>query len=516
MATPTHAKTTEAIERRWLCSDGQGTAHGSRMMQGELRVDLFQTDPEPLANGVSGAGDATSDADFLPLAERLRPRTLDEVVGAEHVLGKGRSLRVLIEADRVPSMILYGRPGTGKTTIARVIARVTSRQFYTLNAVMSGVADIRKMVERALMDLKSSRRRSILFIDEIHRFNKGQQDALLPYVEKGVVTLIGATTENPMFSLNGPLLSRTRIVELKPLTERDMALIIDRGLKEENSRMAAFCLVLEPDARDHLVRSAGGDARIALNALETACFLARSHAQALTEAGAATESALHTDVAETDRDDSIVTCRIDLEVVEEATGKTVASYDRSGDNHYDIASALIKSIRGSDPQAALYWLGRMIYAGEDPRFIARRLVISASEDVGMANPTALLVAEAAAQAVERIGMPEARIILAHATVFLSTSAKSNSAYLAIESVLRTIGEGGNYRVPDHLRDASYRGAERLSRGKGYRYPHDYPGHYVKQQYLPDPIVDTEFYSPSNEGYEQKVRMRLRQLGEADE
>jgi putative ATPase len=485
------------------------------MMQGESGMDLFEVDTEHGGTGVSGTGGATSDADSLPLAERLRPRTLDEVVGAEHVLGKGRSLRVLIEADRVPSMILYGRPGTGKTTIARVIARVTSRQFYTLNAVMSGVADIRKVVERALMDLRSSGRRSILFIDEIHRFNKGQQDALLPYVEKGIVTLIGATTENPMFSLNGPLLSRTRIVELRPLTEQDIALIIDRGLSEENSRTAGFCVVLEPDARDHLVRTAGGDARVALNALESACFLARSRAQARLQADAASESAPHTDVADDRGGDPTVTCPIDLEVAEEATGKTVASYDRSGDNHYDIASALIKSIRGSDPQAALYWLGRMIYAGEDPRFIARRLVISASEDIGMANPTGLLVAEAAAQAVERIGMPEARIILAHATVFLATSAKSNSAYLGIEDVLRTISEGGNYGVPDHLRDASYKGSERLNRGKGYKYPHDYPGHYVKQQYLPDPIVDSVFYSPSNEGYEQKVRMRLRQLDEVD-
>ncbi len=439
------------------------------------------------------AGKATDVS--LPLAERLRPKSLDEIVGADHILGPGKALRVLIESDRVPSMILYGRPGTGKTTIARVIAHVTSRRFYTLNAVMSGVADIRRVVEQAQLDLNTRQQRSILFIDEIHRFNKGQQDALLPFVEGGVVTLIGATTENPMFCLNGPLLSRTRIIELNPLTPEDLRLIVKRGLEEENRPGAGVPLTVEASALDHLIRRAAGDARVALNILETACILVRSRCGAAPPEGQAAAGT------------------IDLQTVEEASGKTAASYDRAGDNHYDIASALIKSIRGSDPQAAVYWLARMIYAGEDPRFIARRLVISASEDVGMANPTALLVAEAAAEAVERIGMPEARIILAYAAIFLATSAKSNSAYVAIDSALKVIGQGGDFLVPDHLRDASYKGAARLKRGIGYKYPHGYPGHYVEQQYLPDQLVGTVFYSPSDSGYERKVAERIRRLGE---
>ena len=452
-------------------------------------MDLFETRDE-----TGRAADAS-----LPLAERLRPKSLDEIVGADHILGPGKALRVLIESDRVPSMILYGRPGTGKTTIARVIAQVTSRRFYTLNAVMSGVADIRRVVEQAQQDLKTRQQRSILFIDEIHRFNKGQQDALLPFVERGVVTLIGATTENPMFCLNGPLLSRTRIIELNPLTPEDLRLIVNRGLEEENRPGAGVPLTIEATALDHMIRRAAGDARVALNMLETACTLVRSRCHAAQPGGQAAAGA------------------IDLETVEEASGKTAASYDRAGDNHYDIASALIKSIRGSDPQAAVYWLGRMVYSGEDPRFIARRLVISASEDIGMANPTALLVAEAAAEAVERIGMPEARIILAHAAVFLATSAKSNSAYLAIDGALKVIGEGGNYLVPDHLRDASYKGAQRLKRGIGYKYPHDYPGHFVEQQYLPDQLVGKVFYSPSDSGYERKVAERMRRIGqEVDE
>ena len=459
-------------------------------------MDLFRT-----GEGFDVAG-GDEHRDSMPLAERLRPKTLDEIVGADHILGKGRSLRILIEADRVPSMILYGRPGTGKTTIARVIARVTKRRFYTLNAVMSGVADIRKVVEQAQDDLRARGQRSILFIDEIHRFNKAQQDALLPYIENGVVTLIGATTENPMFSLNGPLLSRTRIVELNPLTEDEIELIIKRGLDEENRHWGGRPkIAIEPEALNHIVRTAGGDARIALNILETACYLARHRFDAETSSASAADSA---NLQEAE-------AVIDVGIVEDACGKTAASYDRSGDNHYDIASALIKSIRGSDPQATVYWLGRMIYAGEDPRFIARRLVISASEDVGLANPTALLVAEAAAQAVERVGMPEARIILAHAALFLATSAKSNSAYLAIDRALKVIEEGGNYLVPNHLRDASYKGAARLGRGKGYKYPHDYPDHFVKQQYLPDELVDAQFYIPSNQGYEQRVSERMRRL-----
>lgn len=444
-----------------------------------------------------GARDEAAEAadSSLPLAERLRPKSLDEIVGADRILGPGKALRVLIESDRVPSMILYGRPGTGKTTIARAIAHVTSRRFYTLNAVMSGVADIRRVVEQAQLDLNIKRQRSILFIDEIHRFNRSQQDALLPFVERGVLTLIGATTENPMFCLTGPLISRTRIIELNPLTPEDLRLIVKRGLEEENRPGSGVPLTIEASALDHLIRSAAGDARAALNTLETACILVRSRYDAVS----------------TDQQDA--TAAIDLETVEQASGKTAASYDRAGDNHYDIASALIKSIRGSDPQAAVYWLGRMIYSGEDPRFIARRLVISAGEDIGMANPTGLLVAEAAAQAVERIGMPEARIILAHAAIFLATSAKSNSAYMAIDSALKLIGEGGNCLVPNHLRDAGYRGADRLNRGKGYKYPHDYPGHYVNQQYLPDQLVGTVFYSPSDSGYERKIAERMRRIAE---
>lgn len=412
-----------------------------------------------------------------PLAARMRPETIQEVLGQSHILAPGKLLRRAIEADQVSSLIFYGPPGTGKTTLAKVIAKSTRSYFAELNAVTAGVADIRKVVDEAKERLYMEKRRTTLFIDEIHRFNKAQQDALLPYVEEGTIILIGATTENPFFEVNAALLSRSQIFALEPLGEEELRQVIDRALHDKEKGLGELNVTIEPEAADHLIRYAEGDARRLLNALELAATTTPYQADG--------------------------TIRITLDVAVESIQRRAVRYDKSGDNHYDTVSAFIKSIRGSDPDAALYWLARMIDAGEDPRFIARRLIISASEDIGNADPQALQVACSCLQALELIGMPEGRIPLAQATTYLACAPKSNAAYLGINQALATIRSEGHKPVPVHLRDQSYKGAARLGHGEGYLYPHDYPEGYVPQQYLPDG-VDYRFYQPKPIGYEERI------------
>lgn len=419
-----------------------------------------------------------------PLADRMRPRTLDEMVGQPHILGEGKLLRRAIEADRLTSLILYGPPGSGKTALASVVARSTECHFVRLNAVMSGVGDIREVVAEAEKQLGVYSRRTILFIDEVHRFNKAQQDALLPYVEDGTVILIGATTENPYFEVIAPLVSRSRIFELVPLGYEDIRSILIRAMQDGERGLGKLELEVADEALDHIIATASGDARSALNALEL---------------GALT----------TEPDDDGVR-HITVEVAEESIQKRVVRYDKDGDAHYDTISAFIKSMRGSDPDATLHWLARMIYAGEDPRFIARRLVVHAAEDVGLADPRALQVAVACAQAVERVGMPEGRIILAEAALYIATAPKSNSA-LGIDRAIADVKEGRGTGVPAHLQDSSYRGAERLGRGQDYRYPHSYSQRWVDQQYLPSDLVGTRYYDPSDSGYEARLARRLADL-----
>ncbi len=416
-----------------------------------------------------------------PLAERMRPRTIDEVKGQQHILGQGRLLRRAIMADRLTSLIFYGPPGTGKTTLARVIANTTKMAFEQLNAVTAGVADIRKIIAAAKERLGFHGQRTILFVDEIHRFNKSQQDALLPHVEDGTIVLIGATTENPYFEVNAPLVSRSRIFRLEPLSENEMQEVLEQALSDEERGLGSMQVHLDDDAMAHLVRVANGDARTALNALELA--------------------ALTTEPVDGGR-------HLTLEVAAESIQQRALIYDKNGDQHYDTVSAFIKSMRGSDPDAALYWLARMIYAGEDPVFIARRIVICASEDVGNADPHALLVAMAAAQAVQFLGLPEGRIPLAQAVTYIACAPKGNAAYKGINAALEDVKNEQAISVPKHLRDASYKGASKLGHGEGYRYPHDAPGHYVAQQYLPDNLVGREYYQPSNSGYEKTHRERL--------
>lgn len=417
-----------------------------------------------------------------PLASRMRPRTLDEVVGQKDIIGEGTLLRRAIEADRLTPMIFYGPPGTGKTTLAKVIANTTSAHFEQLNAVTAGIKDIRDVVERAKERLKFEKVRTVLFIDEIHRFNKGQQDALLPFVEDGTIILIGATTENPMFEINSALLSRSRLFRLQPLTDDEIKQVIDNALNDKERGFGNYHIQIDDDALNHLVHVANGDARTALNALELAV--------------------LTTDPNEED------IIHITLEIAEESIQKRVVQYDKDGDQHYDTVSAFIKSIRGSDPDATLYWLAKMIYAGEDPRFIARRMYVHAAEDIGLADPNALLIAQAAAHAVEYIGMPEARIPLAEAALYLATAPKSNAVIAGIDSALRTVEKEKSSDVPAHLRDAHYKGAAKLGSGKGYKYPHDYERHYVPQQYLPDHLISKRFYYPSVNGYEKTIEKRL--------
>ena len=412
-----------------------------------------------------------------PLASRMRPSTLDEVVGQQHIIGKDKLLYRAIKADKLGSIIFYGPPGTGKTTLAKVIANTTSAEFKQINATVAGKKDMEAIVKEA-KDLQGMYgKKTILFIDEIHRFNKGQQDYLLPFVEDGTVTLIGATTENPYFEVNSALLSRSSIFELKELDREDIKTILKRAVSDTEKGMGSFRAQIDEDALDFLADVSGGDARNALNAVELG-------------------------VLTTERsDDGVI--YITLDVASECIQKRVVNYDRQGDNHYDTISAFIKSMRGSDPDAAVFYLAKMLCAGEDIRFIARRIMICASEDVGNADPMALTVAVAAAQAVERIGMPEAQIILSQAVTYVASAPKSNSATNAIFAAEKAVRENRT-TVPAHLRDAHYKGARELGRGTGYKYAHDYPGHYVKQQYLPDEIKDARFYEPGSLGYEKTI------------
>ena len=418
-----------------------------------------------------------------PLAVRMRPRTLDEVVGQEHLLGPGAPLRRLVEGDAPMSLILYGPPGTGKTTIAYVVSLATSRRFVQLSALNAGVKDVRAVIEQARRDLGMSGARTVLFIDEVHRFSKTQQDSLLGAVEDRVVSLIAATTENPFFSIVSPLLSRSLLLTLQPLDDAAIRVLIERTLADERGLGGEFTLTDE--AADHLVRLAGGDARQALTALEAGSGAARARGETV----------------------------IGLGTLETAVDRAAVRYDRDGDQHYDVASALIKSIRGSDVDAAMHYLARMVEAGEDPRFIARRLVISASEDIGTADPTALLVAVAAADAVAFIGMPEGRIPLAQAVVHLALAPKSNAAYVAINEAVEDVRRGRSGQIPAHLRDASYQGARTLAHGQGYVYPHDVPEGVATQQYAPDTVVDRTYYRPTGRGAEQVLGGRLARIRE---
>lgn len=425
-----------------------------------------------------------------PLASRLRPKTLDEVVGQQHIIGKDKLLYRAIKADKLQSIIFYGPPGTGKTTLARVIANTTSGEFRQINATVAGKKDMEEVVSKAKDSLGMYGRKTILFVDEIHRFNKGQQDYLLPFVEDGTLILIGATTENPYFEVNGALLSRSRIFELKPLEQEDIRELIRRAVYDKERGMGSYEGEIDPEAMDFLADAANGDARAALNAVELG-------------------------ILTTDRspDGKI---HLTLEAAQECIQKRAISYDKNGDNHYDTISAFIKSMRGSDPDAAVYYLARMLYAGEDIKFIARRIMICASEDVGNADPQALMVAVSASLAVERVGMPEAQIILSHAASYVATAPKSNAACVAIDEAMESVRTRRTEPVPPHLQDRHYGGAAKLGRGLNYLYAHDYPNHYVKQQYLPDGLVGTTFYRPSDNGYERQIKARMEFLREATE
>ena len=417
-----------------------------------------------------------------PLASRLRPVTLEEVVGQQHIIGKDKLLYRAIKADKLSSIIFYGPPGTGKTTLAKVIANTTKAEFLSINATAAGKKDMEEVVEKAKQSQGMYGKKTILFIDEIHRFNKGQQDYLLPFVEDGTIILIGATTENPYFEVNGALLSRSIIFELKALEKEDIKILLRRAVTDEEKGMGAYHAVIEEDALDFLADISNGDARAALTAVELG-------------------------VLSTERSqDGII--HITLETAQECIQKRAVRYDKSGDNHYDTISAFIKSIRGSDPDAAVYYLAKMLYAGEDIKFIARRMMISAAEDVGNADPNALTVAVSAAQAVERIGMPEARIILAEAATYLASAPKSNASYLAVDRAMQAVKETANATVPVHLQDSHYKGSAKLGHGEGYLYAHDYPNHYVEQQYLPDALKDQVFYQPTEIGYEKKIKEHL--------
>ena len=420
-----------------------------------------------------------------PLASRMRPTTLDEVVGQQHIVGKDKLLYRAIKADKLSSIIFYGPPGTGKTTLAKVIAHTTSAEFMQINATSAGKKDMEEVVEQAKANQGMYQKKTILFIDEIHRFNKGQQDYLLPFVEDGTIILIGATTENPYFEVNGALLSRSVIFELKKLSADDIKTLIKRALTDKEKGMGAYDAQIDDDALDFLADVSNGDARAALTAIEL--------------------GVLTTDRAE----DGII--HITIDVASECIQKRVISYDKKGDNHYDTISAFIKSMRGSDPDAAVYYLARMLYAGEDVKFIARRIMILASEDIGNADPMAMVVASSAAAAVERVGMPEAQIILSQAVTYMACAPKSNAAYNAISEAMRVVKETKTPPVPAHLQDAHYGAAEKLGHGVGYKYAHDYPNHYVKQQYLPDGLTDQVFYRPSDIGYEAKIQEYFKKI-----
>lgn len=420
-----------------------------------------------------------SKEDESPLASRLRPKTLDEVVGQQHIIGKGKLLYRAIKADKLGSIIFYGPPGIGKTTLAKVIANTTSAEFLQINATSAGKKDMEEVIEKAKNNAGMYGKKTILFVDEIHRFNKGQQYYLLPFVEDGTIILIGATTENPYFEVNGALISRSRIFELKSLQTKDIKELILRAVNDKERGMGSYNAKIDDDALEFLADMANGDARAALNAIELG-------------------------ILTTDRgEDGII--HITLEVAGECIQKRPVRYDKTGDNHYDTISAFIKSMRGSDPDAAVYYLARMLYAGEDVKFIARRIMICAAEDVSNADPQALVVAVSAAQAVERLGMPEGRIVLAQAAAYVASAPKSNSAIMAIDDAMASVQNEKISGVPNHLKDAHYKSAGKLGHGNGYKYAHDYPNHYVEQQYLPDELVGRKFYVPSENGYEKNIR-----------
>ncbi len=427
-----------------------------------------------------------------PLAARLRPLTLDEVVGQQHIIGKDKLLYRAIQADKLSSIIFYGPPGTGKTTLAKVIANTTSAEFTQINATVAGKKDMEAVVEQAKNVGGMYGKKTILFIDEIHRFNKGQQDYLLPFVEDGTLILIGATTENPYFEVNGALISRSIVFELKPLSREDIRALLLRAVYDKEKGMGAYDAVIEEEALAFLAELSGGDARHALNAVELG-------------------------VMTTERSDD-GKIHLTLPVAQECIQKRVIRYDKTGDNHYDTVSAFIKSMRGSDPDAAVYYLGRMLYAGESVTFIARRMMICAAEDVGNADPNALTVAVSASLAVERVGMPEAQIILAQAAAYIACAPKSNASSQAIFTAMEAVQQTGNLAIPTHLQDAHYKGAAKLGHGTGYKYAHNYPNHYVKQQYLPYELNGREFYSPSGNGYEVKIKEHMKRIKEeaADE
>lgn len=426
-----------------------------------------------------------------PLAARMRPRTLEEVVGQQHIIAKDKLLYRAIKADKISSIIFYGPPGTGKTTLAKVIAGTTSSEFMQINATVAGKKDMEEVVAKAKELQGMYQKRTILFIDEIHRFNKGQQDYLLPFVEDGTIIIIGATTENPYFEVNGALISRSMIFELKPIEKEDIKTLIKRAITDSERGMGAYEAVITDEALDALADISGGDARHALNAIELAVMTTERNAEGKIE--------------------------ITIPVVEECIQKRVVRYDKSGDNHYDTISAFIKSMRGSDPDAALYYLAKMLYAGESISFIARRIMICAAEDVGNADPMALVVATNAAAAIDRIGMPEAQIILSQAVSYVATAPKSNAACNAIFEALDKVKETGNLPVPTHLQDAHYKGSAKLGHGVGYKYAHNYKNHYVKQQYLPYELTGSEFYRPTGNGYEVKIREHMKRIkSEAEE
>ena len=428
-----------------------------------------------------------------PLASRMRPTTLDEVVGQKHIIGKDKLLYRAIKADKLGSVIFYGPPGTGKTTLAKVIANTTSARFEQINATVAGKKDMEEIVKNAKDAIGMYGQKTILFVDEIHRFNKSQQDYLLPFVEDGTITLIGATTENPYFEVNNALLSRSRIFELKPLEKQDIRELVMRAVYDTEKGMGTYGADITDEAADFLADVANGDARAALNAVELG-------------------------ILTTDKSDD-GKIHITIDVAAECIQKRVVRYDHDGDNHYDTISAFIKSMRGSDPDAAVYYLARMLYAGEDVKFIARRIMICASEDVGNADPNALVVAVSAAQAVERIGMPESQIILSQAASYVATAPKSNAAYMGIAKAMKTVADTRTMPVPAHLQDKHYKGAEKLGHGLGYKYAHDYPNHYVTQQYLPDGMEGMRFYEPSENGYEKMIREHMefikREAGEIE-
>ena len=424
-----------------------------------------------------------------PLAARMRPQTLEEMVGQENIVGKDKLLYRAIKADRLSSIVLYGPPGVGKTTLAKVIANTTAADFHQVNATIAGKKDMEAVVSKAKENLGGYGRKTILFIDEIHRFNKAQQDYLLPYVEDGTIILIGATTENPYFEVNGALLSRSRIFELKPLSKENILTLIRRAFESDRG-VKPYNAMITDKAADFLADISDGDARAALNAIELAVLTTRPS------------------------EDGVI--HIDLAVAEECIQKKAIRYDKDGDNHYDTIAAFIESMCGSDPDGALYYLGRMISAGEDVKYIARRMLVAASEEVGNADPMAICVAASAAIGVERVGMPEGRIILAQAATYIASAPKSNAAYLGIEKVLKAVRETGNLPIPSYLQDSTYKGAAKLGRGVGYKYAHNYPNHFVEQQYLPDQIREERFYEPNDIGHEKDIKAYFRQIGKDPE